>query len=531
MDQDLRVPMSDGVVLLADRWAPATEGGAVDGHLPIVLLRSPYGRRQIGPVGRIFAERGYQAVIQSCRGTFGSGGDWEPFRNERADGRDTLSWLSGQPWFGGSVATFGPSYLGLVQWAICCDPRPFVRAIAPGVTATYFRDAVVYPGDALALETMLNWVYQVEHQELSPLQILWTMLRRRRRIRHGFAKLPLSEADRAAVGRRVEFFQDWLAHDAPGDPWWAEIDFSPSLKVAPPANFQAGWYDLFLPSQLDDFLAMQDGGRESRITIGPWTHTSPRGLAASLRDSLEWFDEHMSADGPSKPKQHNRVRMYIMGDRRWVDLPDWPPPASVKRWHLHPGRRLDPTEPSAQDEQAADRFRFDPGDPTPGRGGPSLEVGNAGRKDQRRREARADVVSYSSSPLKQPMTIAGPLSTDLYFRSSLQHTDLVVRLCVVSTRGRSTNVSDGVLRLRPGDHEPDADGVLHLKITMWPTAITIRRNERIRLQVSSGAHPLYARNTGGDEQLASATTLHVADQEVFRGRDHPSGIDLPISSI
>jgi uncharacterized protein len=114
VEHDLEAKMPDGEILLADRWfAPATVGSA-----PIVLLRSPYGRRRIGFVGRLFAERGYQAVIQSCRGTFGSGGTFDPFHHEAADGTATLEWLSWQPWFTDAVGTFGPSYLGLTQWSV-----------------------------------------------------------------------------------------------------------------------------------------------------------------------------------------------------------------------------------------------------------------------------------------------------------------------------------------------------------------------------------------------------------------------------
>ena len=101
VDRDLAAPMADGEILLADRWHPAGQATGT----PIVLIRTPYGRRQIGIVGRLLAERGYQAVIQSCRGTFGSGGAFEPFRHERADGLATLDWLAGQSWFGGVVGT------------------------------------------------------------------------------------------------------------------------------------------------------------------------------------------------------------------------------------------------------------------------------------------------------------------------------------------------------------------------------------------------------------------------------------------
>ena len=127
-------------------------------------------------MGRLFAERGYQVLIQSCRGTFGSAGDWVPLRNEQADGHATLGWIAAQPWFDGKLVTFGPSYLGLTQWSVAEDPPDFLRAMSLNVTSSNFRDAVVYPGRSFALETGLTWLYQVEHQELGYRRVLKTML-------------------------------------------------------------------------------------------------------------------------------------------------------------------------------------------------------------------------------------------------------------------------------------------------------------------------------------------------------------------
>ena len=80
--RDLQVPMSDGTVLLANHWAPRTGGQG----LPTAVIRTPYGRG--GPLGTILArplaERGYQVLIQSVRGGFGSGGAFDRcYRNER----------------------------------------------------------------------------------------------------------------------------------------------------------------------------------------------------------------------------------------------------------------------------------------------------------------------------------------------------------------------------------------------------------------------------------------------------------------
>jgi putative CocE/NonD family hydrolase len=217
-----------------------------------------------------------------------------------------------------------------------------------------------------------------------------------------------------------------------------------------------------------------------------------------------------------------------MGSRRWVEVADWPPPADVQRWHLQPDGGLSTDPPIGS---ARDRFRSDPRDPTPGIGGPSLDFRNAGRKNQARREARSDVLTYTSAPMDGDMTVAGPLKVDLWFRSSLQHTDVSVRLCVVSVKGRSDNLSDGYLRLRPEDVTAGPDGTLHVRVDMWPTAVTFRQGERVRLQVASGAHPLFARNLGTGEPIGQGRVTKAADQEVFHDAEHPSAIELPVSPI
>ena len=256
VERDMAAKMVDGALLLADRWYP--EGREAP---PTVLMRTPYGRKQVGVIGRIFAERGYQAVIQSCRGTFGSGGEWLPFRNEQADGMATLHWISAQPWFGGRLATFGPSYLGLTQWALTEECPGYLRAMALDVTASDFRDAVVYPSNCFALETALAWLYQLEHQERGGLRTLAAQVAGRRVLKKAYGILPVSRADAAVAGHKVHFFQDWLDHEVPGDKWWDPVHFGRDLRGVPPTSHVAGWYDIFLPRQLDDFVAIRGWNR------------------------------------------------------------------------------------------------------------------------------------------------------------------------------------------------------------------------------------------------------------------------------
>ena len=162
VQRDLRVPMPDGVDLLADRWAP--RDGA-DG-LPTALLRSPYGRRGVvgAAMARPLAERGFQVLVQSTRGTFGSGGVFDPLRREREDGLATLDWMVTQPWFGDAIVLVGASYLGYVQWAVADQVPPQVKAMIPqvtesGLTLEFLRE------DGLSLETPFGWGAMVARQE------------------------------------------------------------------------------------------------------------------------------------------------------------------------------------------------------------------------------------------------------------------------------------------------------------------------------------------------------------------------------
>ena len=141
------------------------------------------------------------------------------------------------------------------------------------------------------------------------------------------------------------------------------------------------------------------------------------------------------------------------------------------------------------------------------------------------------MLTYTSAPLAEDLTVIGPVRTDLHLRSSLEHTDFFVRLCDVSPQGKSTNLSDGIVRLGPADVTRGRDGAFALRVDLWATANTFRRGHRIRLQVSSGAHPLFARNTGSGERLADATRLCPADQEVLHDPSHPSALVLPVGGF
>ena len=513
VERDLRVPMRDGAVLLADRWAPRTGGEG----LPTALLRIPYGRAGMGagPMVRPLAERGFQVLIQSTRGTFGSGGAFEPLRREREDGLDTLEWVIKQPWFGESMVLYGMSYLGFVQWAVADRLPPQVKAMVPAVSESALTLEFLRQ-DGFSLETPFGWGVMVAGQERRwaiPRQLLEA-----KRVRRAMYTLPLSQADVAAMGRRSDYIQDILAHDA-GTPSWAEVDHGHRVAdIAVPVTSVGGWYDIFLPGQLRDHQALQTAGRQARLTVGPWSHTSRGVGVTAAAEALGFGLAHARGE---QPPERAPVRLFVMGEETWRDFPSWPPPDySPQRFHLHPGGTL---AAGTAGESAPDGYRYDPADPTPAVGGVRLSLGvKAGRVDNTGLEARPDVLTYTTATLDTDVEVIGEVSAEIWFKSSLPYADVFVRLCDVDDKGRSTNVCDGLVSLTGADRPTCAT------VRLWPTAYRFRRGHRIRVQVSSGAFPRYNRNPGTGEPRATATTLRAADQEVFHDPEHPSAVILPV---
>jgi putative CocE/NonD family hydrolase len=540
--------MPDGVCLLTDHYFPKTAG-----DFPTILIRTPYGRGKelalwggyaLGELpAQRFAERGYHVIVQGARGCFDSEGEFCPHVNEAADGQATVAWISQQPWFNGLLGTWGPSYLGYMGWATAAGASPALNAMLAMLTSAE-NYGVTYPDGAFGLETRLRWsqgVYSLNKMHRRP---LWENLafrfsgRAERNLQAAFSHLPLLEADTVVAGEPVPFYRDLLTYNHPDDPFWGARDHSQAVaQVAAPVHLIGGWYDYYLRGLLRDYATLKAAGRRPYLTIGPWFHAHPDGLMTGLREGVTWFDAQLRGD--RRHLRHKPVRIYVMGADEWRELDDFPPPARQTRYYLHAeeGLRRDPPGETSP----PDSYRYDPADPTPALGGALLAFKGAGPQDNRLLEARSDVLCYTTPPLAQDIEIVGPVQLELFARSNLPYTDFFGRLCDVAPDGRSINICDGLFRVEPGRGEAGPDGspsaVLRpgpdqcprVTIDMWATAHRFRRGHRLRLQVSSGAHPHWSRNLGTGEPLATGVRTAVAEQTVYHDSPHPSALVLPVT--
>jgi uncharacterized protein len=523
--RDVAVAMPDGVVLLGDHYRPAGD----DGPLPVVLIRSPYGRA--GLAGIMFvaplARRGLQVFVQSTRGTFGSGGLFRPFTSEREDGLATVAWLREQPWCDGRVSMTGASYLGHTQWAVAPYADPPLASVCLNITAANFR-AAFYQYGVPNLQNVLNWIGLVGNQERGLLGVIPTP-RRMARMRRALRKVPLQAADVGVAGAPVAFWRDFVGHAGPGDEFWSDAEHDHAdLARLPPVSMVTGWWDLFVPLQLRDYTAIRAAGVAARIIVGPWLHGERAELKAITGHDIAWLEHHLGG-GPPPPGPP--VLLFLQQAGSWLEFDQWPPPEMVPTpYYLRACGRLAPdAEPG---DAAADMFVYDPADPTPSAGGPLL-LPPGKQVDNRSIEARPDVLTYTTEPFPASQDLVGPVSARIFVRTGRRHADAFVRVCDVDETGVSRNIVDGIRRLSPQtvpapDVQVGDDQILAVDLELYPTAYRVQAGHRIRVQVSGGAFPRFARNFGTGESFGAATRAVRCRFEIYHDAQHPACVVLPV---
>ncbi|WP_052810198.1 CocE/NonD family hydrolase [Streptomonospora alba] len=530
VERALAVPLPDGGRLLADRHHPADDECA-----PLVLMRTPYGRRGSGWLARIIARRGYQVLVVSVAGTAGSSGRFRGWLLDAAEPGAIMDWLRTRPWFPGVMATWGASFLGYTQWQMGIEPIAEWRAALIQDAPPEVYDTFLYRGGAFALGDWLRWAQQVRAScgtrgDPSLLRgaaaMLPALLHRRRAYDH----LPVAEADRVLAGRPIGFFREWARHRRPGGLWQA-MDHTANAEHLPPTVHLAGaWQDPFLPGVVSGYAALRSGEhgaqRRVRLLVGPWTHGWGLFTREYLSEAFAVLGHALRGEGEAP----RGVGLWVGGAQRWREHDAWPPPHRSEPLHLHPGGALDRRRPGAGG--APTRLRYDPADPAPSVGGPVLFGGGA--KDSRALLERPDAAAFAGPELAEGVEVAGPVRAEVWVRSALAHADVFVRVCDVEPQGAWRHVCDGIVRLEPGgpaaEDLPSGDGHLYrARVRLWPTAHRFAAGHRIGVLVTGGAHPRYERNLGTGDQ--SGTAMRANDVEILHDERHPSAVILPHSAV
>ena len=551
VETNVAAKMRDGVTLRADIYRPRAEG-----KFPVILERTPYDRRSGLGFGMKAAARGYVYIAQDVRGRWGSDGDWYPFKFEIQDGYDSVEWAAALPYSNGKVGLFGGSYVGATQMLAAISSPPHLVGIMPVVTASNYHEHWAYQGGTFC---------QLLAQAWSSALALNTLERRvsgSALPSHFDFMLPPTQYPLLEVGTAAglaEYYFDWLAHPTYDDYWkqWSIEEHFDKIQV--PALHVAAWYDLFQDGSIRNYIGIKSrGGTEAarhgqRLLIIPGGHAGSGPKIGDVdfgKDSvvdtgalgLRWYD-HLLKGIDNGLAAEKPVRVFVSGRNAWREEDDWPPAHTVAtRYYLHSAGNanslsgdgaLNLAAPAAEQP---DRYDYDPANPTPTNGGPLLGDPHypAGPFDQRKVEERKDVLVYTTPALEKELTLAGPVSLELFISSSAVDTDFTGRLIDVAPDGLALNLTDGVLRARYRNsmEKPELmkpGQVYQLTLNLWSTAHVVLPGHKLRLEVASASFPRFSRNSNTAEQPERATTRVTAKNVVYHDAAHRSAVILPVA--
>ncbi len=545
------VPMRDGVklytVVLTPRGARAP--------LPILLERTPYdaSSRALGsaPATKLAVVLGtkyvgdYVYVFQDLRGRFRSEGTYAMYRvprgrfnttttDETTDAWDTIEWLvTHVPATNGKVGVWGTSYPGWLTLAAEREPHPALAAAVPfnPVVDVWKADDWFHWG-AFRAAYSFDFIYEMESRKgmSTPYPYetrdLYTWM------------LTLGSAAQGLGSRLDDRHEMWarLMESPSYGPYWrdcaADQWFASPTRLVPTLHVLGLWDQEDIYGAPAAYAALEAHDTRNDLNFfaaGPWYHgqhfadgsrlgplvfdedTARRFRDDVLRPFLGRFLKGEVVPAPAP------VTVFETGTNRWRTFDRWPPPTEKRLLYLQPGGglALEPPHPRPSwTEFASDPARPVPYAPRPNWG---FSYSNPAAiaawrrwlvEDQRFVDGRPDVATWASEPLKEPVTIRGPVVARLFAETTGTDADWVVKLIDVypdddpveaTMSGYELMVSADIFRGRYRESVEEArplsaDEVLKYTLTLPHANHTFRAGHRLMVQVQSTWFPLYDRN-------------------------------------
>ena len=585
-EENLMVPMRDGVRLATDIYRPARGGAPLEEKLPVLLQRTPYGKTGSSLVesARFFAANGYVVALQDLRGTYSSEGVFTKYIGEGQDGYDTIEYLAKLPYANGKVGMWGTSYAAHVQAnAAKLRPEALATIVLNMGGMSNGWDHKVRNHGAFELQ-QLTWAFrQLEVETKDPL------------VKEHLARAPIESWLEALPLRKglnplsvAPNFEDYIlemaTHGDYDDDYWKHPDvnwqehYNQTLDI--PMVHVSGWYDSYAGGTIQNFVELSKRMTSPvYLLMGPWTHGGNTrshagdvefGPEAARADfprefHLRWFDRFLKG---AEAAAEEPVRIFVMGGGdgrkdangrlyhggRWISASSWPlPETRFTRYYFHGDGSLSERTPTESESRTT--YTFDPRDPVPTLGGAFSSTGpvfEPGAYHQEEREgiygakppylplsARPDVVVFQTEPLAADVEVVGPIVVELHASSTALDTDFTAKLVDVHPpsadfpSGFEMNLTDGILRARyrngPERQELMTPGEIYrFVVEPFPTANVFKKGHRIRIEISSSNFPRFDVNPNTGEPLGMNRMLENADNTLYHDALRPSHVVLPI---
>jgi len=537
-------------------------------------------------------KRGYAYVEMNERGHFFSEGNYDILGPPLSDGDDAITWIADQVWSNAKVGTIGCSSTAEWQLGVASLGNKAYAAMIPesfgagvGRVGPYYEQGNWYRGGAVQM-LFISWIYGEQNQvrPMFPPNTSQEDLIRESKSFDLAQHLPpvdwakalrhLPEMDiLKAVDAPHGIFADKMPvatggamiERTPNDPaWYRGGLWHDNMKVNVPGLWFMTWYDVSVGPNLAAYnfvrkTASPEVGNEQYAIIAPTLHCGYKratentlvgersmGDARFDYDALTygWFDFFLKEENNHILETTPKVRYYTMGINKWQTSDTWPPKgAEPMKFYLSSGGRANTlsgdgalvTTNSASDKP--DSFTYDPMNPVPSYGGNVCCTGNAvtgGAMDQRKMEARPDILVYTSAPLKEGIEVSGPISVTLYVSSDAKDTDFTVKVIDVAPDGPAYNLDETIqrVRYRDGYDKPEVwmepGKVYKVELQPMNTSNFFPAGHQIRIEVSSSNFPRFDRNMNTGGKNYDEVQGIVAHNAVHHSNQYPSTITLTV---
>ncbi len=597
IERKVMVPMRDGKRMAADVYRPKDGSKKYPIIFVRTPYNFNYWDVRSGVPADMAAQldavkRGYAYVEMNERGHFFSEGNYDILGPPLTDGSDAITWMSSQSWSNGKVGTIGCSSTAEWQLGVAAQGNPAFSAMIPqgfgagvGRVGPYYEQGNWYRGGAVQM-LFIAWLYG-EQNQVRPMLPPNTSQEDLIRVSKEFdlsQQLPPVDWSKAlqhlpemdiikAVDGPHGIFADRMEVGSggamikrtPNDPaWYRGGLWHDDKPINVPGFWFMSWYDVSVGPNLAAYnfvrrTAKAEIANQQYAVIAPTLHCSYKratehtivgerdmGDARLDYDALTygWFDHFLKGDDNHILENQPKVRYFTMGLNKWQTADTWPPAGAQpmtlflsgggKANSLNGDGALSATAPAAD---TPDSFTYDPMNPVPSYGGNVCCTGNAvtgGAFDQRKMEARADILVYTSEPLKEGIEVSGPMEATLYVSSDAKDTDFTVKVIDVLPDGTAYNLDETIqrARYRDGYDKPPAwmepGKVYKLTLSPMTTSNYFGTGDRIRIEVSSSNFPRFDRNlnTGGNNY--DETKGVVAHNAVHHSSLYPSQVALTV---
>ena len=597
IERKVMVPMRDGVRLATDIYRPKNASDKVPIIWVRTPYNFNFWDVRNGVPADMKAaltavKRGYAYVVQDERGHFFSEGNYDILGAPRTDGYDALAWLSSQSWANGKVGTTGCSSTAEYQMGVAAMGHPAYAAMnvqgfgaGVGRVAPYHEQGNWYRGGAVQM-LFITWLYGEQNQvrPMFPPDTSREDLIRASKAFDLAQQLPPVDWSKAlwhlpeqdilkAVDAPHGIYADSMPVDTGGrmiqrtpndQAWYKGGLYYDDMPLNLPGRWFMSWYDVSVGPNLALYnhvrkTAKPELADEQWAVIAPVTHC---GYARATEDTvvgersmgdarLEYqeivygfFDRFLKGDKSPRLESLPKVTYFTMGANKWQTSETWPPAgaqqmmmylSSAGRANSLTGDGVLVGSPPAADKP--DSFTYDPMNPVPSYGGNVCCTGTAvqaGAFDQRKMEARNDILVYTSVPFKEGTELSGPIEPTLYVSSDAKDTDFTVKVLDVYPDGRVYNLDESIqrLRYRDGYDKPlvwmEAGKVY--KVTLQPlnTSNYFDVGHQLRIEISSSNFPRFDRNlnTGGNNYDEEKGVI--AHNSVHHSRQYPSQVTVTV---